>query len=402
VSAGRPTLRRAAAVAALAIVTALGAAAGDAGSRTKPPFKVLMVQDLSGPLASLGQAEVRGMQASAAIVNARGGIFGRRVRVDAVDDQSDPTKAASLLIDRISSGNVPDFVQGGTGSNETLAMLPILTEHKILYFGQNGATQINDPARYPYAFSLALLPNVMGAVLARHLTLQGFHKVGIMVSNTASGQSQMPDIEAAINNAGISTTAQSFDPTSLDMSPQLDALKAQNPDALVTVNAFGRAALTLLQSRQKLGWMIPTVGDTALAAQDLVGGVGAAAVANVFYAVSPIQRWVPPAKRSKAFKTFLTALKAQGPITTSLNVYSQAYDELQILQVAAAQARSTSVPKLAAALAQLKRPAAAAVPWVTYPHVVFTKTSHFQSGPPTEEAVVIPAGPIVDGMFVKL
>jgi branched-chain amino acid transport system substrate-binding protein len=389
--------------AAVTVAAVTGACEGDSRKSAKAsadkPFKVLMVQDLSGPLSSLGKAEVQGMKASAAVLNAQGGIRGKRIQIDEVDDQSDPTKAVSLLTERITKGDIPDLVQGGTSSNETLAMLPIETKHKIMYFGQNGAAAINDPQRYPYAFSMAVLPTVTADVVATYSKEQGYKKIGLMVSNSAAGQSLQPLVEAAFKERGLATMAETFEPTALDMTPQLEALRAQGLDALVTVNAFGRAALTLLKSRQKLGWNIPTVGDTALAAQDLAGPLGADALQNVFHAVAPIQQFIPPERRAPAFTTFMDALKAQGPVTTSLNVYSQSYDELQILNVAANQAQSTDVQKLSAALESLKAPNP--MPWVTYKQVIFSKKSHFIDGPPEQEQVVIPAGPIVDGMFIK-
>jgi branched-chain amino acid transport system substrate-binding protein len=361
------------------------------------PFKILMVQDLSGPLSTLGLAEVQGMKAAASVVNAHGGMLGRQVQVDAVDSQADATKAVSLLVERITKDQIPDMVQGGTSSNETLAMLPIMMEHKIMYFGQNGAADINNPEKYPYAFSMAVPPSVTVQVVTDYCKKMGYKKVGVMQSNSASGQSEMALFETAFKDAGIEFVVQTFEPTAVDMTPQLDALKAAGPDALVSVVAFGRAALTLLQSRQKLGWDIPVVGDAALAAQDLAGPLGMEPLHNVYHAIFKVQQYLPQEKRTPAFNTFLEALKKQGEIKTSLNVYSQAYDELMILNEAAKQANSTEIEKLATALENLRIPDSPQ--WVTYRHIVFSKENHFNAIPPEEAQVVIPTGPIIEGMF---
>ena len=367
------------------------------GSASAKPFKVLMVQDLSGALASLGNAEVQGMKASASVINSQGGILGRQVQVDAVDDQADPTKAVSLLTERITSGDIPDVVQGGTGSNETLAMLPIMTKNKIIYIGQNGADKINNPQAYPYAFSVNLPSSATVEVVVKYCQKKGYQKVGLLANSSASGQSELALFNTMFKSAGISITAQNFESTSLDLTPQLEALKAQGPDVLVTDTAFGRPAFTLLQGRQKLGWNIPTVGDAALAAQDLAQSLGMDALKNVYYAVFTVQKWVAPEQRTPAFNTFFDALKQQGGIKTSVNVYSFSYDELQVLSTAAKQAKSTEIPELAAALESLHAPNP--VPWVTFPRVIFSKNDHFNSIPPDEAQIVIPAGPIIDGMF---
>ncbi|MEO5954000.1 MAG: ABC transporter substrate-binding protein [Chloroflexia bacterium] len=361
------------------------------------PFKVLMVQDLSGALSSIGKAEVQGMKASAEVINAQGGILGRMVQVDAVDDQADATKAVSLLTERITNGDIPDMVQGGTGSSETLAMLPIMTKNKILYVGQNGGSAINDPAKYPYAFSINVPETVSVNVVTQFLKDHNYKKIGVMQSNSASGQSEMKAFEKVLPGAGITWSVQTFDPTSLDMTPQLEALKADNPDALVTVTAFGRGALTLLSGRQKIGWDVPVVGDIALSAQNLAGSLGLEALNGVNHSVFMVQKYVDTDKRSAAFNTFFEALKKQGPITASLNVYSFSYDELQVLNEAAKQAQSTDHDALAKAMESLQTPSPA--PWVTFQHVIFSPTNHFNAVSPSEAQVIVQAGPIEEGMF---
>jgi branched-chain amino acid transport system substrate-binding protein len=276
-------------------------------------------------------------------------------------------------------------------------MLPIMTKNKILYVGQNGGSAINDPAKYPYAFSVNVPETVSVNVVTQFLKEHNYKKVGVMQSNSASGQSEMKAFEKVFPENGITWSVQTFDPTSLDMTPQLEALKAENPEALVTVTAFGRGALTLLSGRQKIGWDVPVVGDIALSAQDLAGSLGMEALNNVNHAVFLVQKYVEPGKRTPAFNTFFDALKKQGPLVTSLNVYSFSYDELQIVNEAAKQAQSTDPDALAKALEKLETPSPA--PWVTFQHVIFSPTNHFNAVSPSEAQVIVQAGPIEEGMF---
>jgi branched-chain amino acid transport system substrate-binding protein len=71
---------------------------------------VVVAAPLSGSLSTIGQGVVNGIRAAAAVVNKQGGILGRRVEVQTLNDNGDPSTAASLVSQSVSSGTKPDLV----------------------------------------------------------------------------------------------------------------------------------------------------------------------------------------------------------------------------------------------------------------------------------------------------
>ena len=80
-------------------------AASAASSST--PFNVLAIVASSGPLATVTAAEVSGMQAGVAYVNAHGGVSGHQVVLTVKNDNNDPTTAATLLQSAVSGSSKP-------------------------------------------------------------------------------------------------------------------------------------------------------------------------------------------------------------------------------------------------------------------------------------------------------
>lgn len=384
-------------VGVVAIATACGGS-NNAPAAAATPYRVLMILGTSGALAQVGQAEVLAFNASANVLNKSGGINGHKIVVDVQDDQGDPTKGNSILIEKINGGTPPDLVFPGTSSSETLAMLPTLTKNKLLSFGNGASPNIfSQPTVSPYSFSTA--GKVAGgggpAFLAKYLSSKGYKKAGLLFSNDANGQAQLSQHNDAIKAAGLTTVTQSFAPTGLDFSPQLEQLRGQNPDVLV-VSAFGTAAGTILKNRQTIGWSVPVVGDPSTAANDLYTLAGAPALTNVTLEAFHLTKYLSPDQMPKGQRTMFDAIKAQGPITQSLTLYSFSYDILQVVATASKQANSLDPVKVTKALETLKTPNPA--PWVALASYGFSADYH-GSTETEQDIIFIPAGQLVDGMI---
>ena len=398
---GTARLRRAAVVlvASTMILTACsnsGDKADEKESEKAGDFHVVLVVPRTGPLAVQTEAMEHAWSASADAVNASGGINGRQVKLEFLDNAGDPTKAVSVLQKRLSSGPKPDVVMPGGSSNEALAMVPILVQNKILAFGANITPDLNNPEKYPSYFSAYPTTASVAASAAKNLQDAGFQKVALITSAEAMGDSVRQATEDAIKEAGMEVTgSETYKLDALDVTSQLQRLRDTKPDVLF-VQAYGAPAGYVVNGLDKIGWDVPVVGDPSVAASNLPGLVDESQLKNIQFLVFQVQKRIPESEQSEAFKTMLNGIKGYGDIKLSLQVYTLLYDVLQVIQTAANQAGTTEHDALVKALENLEQPAEPT--WVTYSTYVYDDTNHM-ANPDTSGFSLVPAGPTVDGMI---
>lgn len=146
--------------------------------------------DLSGPDGSIGRDYVAGIRTYFDMVNAAGGIKGKRIHYVARDDRGQPQQAASLASELVEREQV-DYLMGGIGDAATLAILnaPAVRRSGHLLFAPLAAAHFPPGARV-----LFWRPSYSQEV--RHI-LSHFSKIGI--TDAAVVVQQSPGSELAYN-----------------------------------------------------------------------------------------------------------------------------------------------------------------------------------------------------------
>jgi branched-chain amino acid transport system substrate-binding protein len=335
------------------------ASGGSAAAAPKTPFNILAVVATSGALAAVTQAELQGMQAAAKYANAHGGFAGSPVKITVKNDNLDPTTAANLLQAALSSGTKPDMVYAGTTSNEAAALMPILTQDKIFSLQVDVSDDTIDPSKNPYAFSVATRTADFGAEVAA-VTKEHYpnaKKVGIIIGNDVNGSSLLASEKPNLIKQGYSVVVQTYDPANtVNMTPQMEALKAQNPQVLVA-SGFGAPAGYILKARAQIGWNVPVVGDASFSANPLPSMASASALDNVNVLASQSAVYQPPSQWSTAFKTLYKAVApAGGKFEVPFGLYADGWDTIMVAQAAANQAKSFTATALTNAMQNLQNP----------------------------------------------
>jgi branched-chain amino acid transport system substrate-binding protein len=338
------------------------APAGSSGSSSSnKPFIVLAIVAASGPLAADTAPEIKGLDAGASYVNAHGGILGHKVEISVKNDNDDPTTAATLLQGQLSGGTIPNIVYAGTTSTETYAMEPILTQAKILSLQTATSDQTMDAAKFPYAFSLASSSADFGFELAHAIKAKypSAKKIGIIIGNDVTGSSNLHNELIALHQEGYTTSVEQYDPTNtVNMTPQLEALRATKPDLLVA-GGFGAPAGYILQAREQIGWNIPLIGDASFSSNPLPSMASAAALKGVSVLSTQNEVYVPLSQHSKAFQTLYNAVKpASGTFQVPFLLYEFGWDDVMVAKAAATQAGSITTEAMTHALESLKDPTA--------------------------------------------
>lgn len=392
-----------AAAAATTAIMLAGCAGGNAGAGESgdEPFRIMVLGALSaeGVLGINASTSVLSVQAAADVINEEGGVLGRDIVVEVADDQGDPTTAVTLVREAINSGTPPNAILNSGPSTVAEATLPIISQAEIISFNIGPTATSWDPSVYPHNFDIAVgAPDAVGGVVT-YVGEQGFKTAGVLHGSSSYGEAYGAAAEEALGKAGLEVLGnEEYDVTSLDMTPQLEALRAKNPDALV-LDAYGAPLGYILQGIEKLGWDVPIVGNTSVAATGLVntpppsGVMGTDQVKNLVMEV--FQSTVSNAEAEETNRA-VESMLSLGEIKATL-ILAFNYDAVILLKAAVESVGSTDdADAIAAALEDPEVTKNA--PTAMLSEYVFTEDRHAAVIPGTEFQF-IPPSVLEEGQF---
>ncbi|WP_194420669.1 ABC transporter substrate-binding protein [Microbacterium abyssi] len=397
----------AAAALAVATVLALSGCASDGGSAadgegsSSEPIQVVVLGGLGaeGILADNASTAVTAALASVDAINDDGGILGREVEITHLEDNADPTVAVTKLREYIATEGKPALVMNSGPSTIAEATIPILTQNQIINFNIGPTAGSSDPAASPYTFDLsATVPDYLGSFLAE-VEDRGYERIAILHGSSAYGELFGAESKKVYEDAGLTVTGlEGFDNAALDMTAQLSALKAGDPDALI-LDAYGAPLGYVLQSLEKLGWDVPIMGNTSVSATGLIateapaGVLGTDQVKNLTMQVFASTQYDPDAA---GVNDAVERMVAAGDIRSSL-ILAYNYDSMFLFKAAAEAAGGVDDPDaLVAALEDPKVQDSAGTVILT--KYAFTADQHGPHVAPEEFAFIAP-GKLVDGQF---
>jgi branched-chain amino acid transport system substrate-binding protein len=318
-------------LASVALVSACGGSGADNNGSSSAPLRVLFVGGLTGPLSTTAVAVERGVKASVEYLNSKGGVKGRKIELTSKDDQSDPTRAVTLLQGELTGQAKPDLVIAGVGSNEALAMAPLLARNKVVGIASAVSPKLNDPGLYPYFFSEAFPASDQVKAAAVYLEgLGDVKKVALVAPSDALGDGTAANFSAAFTGGSIATQVFRFPTDAVDFTPILQKTAAYKPD-WIYMEGSGAQAPILLASREKAGaTSIKTIAGATASSQPLLKLGKGQQLNNLYATLTPNAAYIEPAKRTEEFNAFFTAIKGQGALATSPYVYSVGWDNISI------------------------------------------------------------------------
>jgi branched-chain amino acid transport system substrate-binding protein len=223
---------------------------GSAFGQAKP-FKLGSEQPLSGPGAPGGKTAVVGLQMAVDRINKSGGVNGRPLELDIVDDESKPDVARRKTEKMVQEDGI-DIHVGGFLSNICLACMPVWEEAKIVNMitvcldTTLTTTKCNRYTFRPYDFAPA-----QAVAFAPMLTQMG-KKWHIVYADYAWGQSTRDAYIAQIKNNGGEVVGSTGIPLGTpDMTPFLSKISGDF-DGLFGIT-FGGDSVTLVNQAFDLG-----------------------------------------------------------------------------------------------------------------------------------------------------
>jgi branched-chain amino acid transport system substrate-binding protein len=242
--------------AALAAATLL---LGSVVSAADPPVTIPIILPLTGGGAFIGQTHQKTMQVLEAMVNKDGGIKGRPLKFEFLDDQTSPQVAKQL---GSQEQNQSPIVMGSSLSAMCQAIAPVYESGPVNW--------CLSPAIFPpkgsYVFSTSASTKDLLNATVRFFREKGWKKIALLASQDASGQDGVNDTNEALKlpeNSGLQLVAtERYNGSDVTATAQLTRIKAAGPQALI-IWAPGTPFATALRAVQDVGLEVPVVTTSA-------------------------------------------------------------------------------------------------------------------------------------------
>jgi ABC-type branched-subunit amino acid transport system substrate-binding protein len=181
-------------------------------------------------------------------VNAHGGVFGRKIVYKFLNDAYDPSQTVSVVHQLVLQDSVYSIFDG-LGTPTHLAVVKFLNSEKVPdVFVASGCNCWNNPSVYPQTFGWQLDYVREGKILGQYVK-QHFagKKIGYFFQNDEFGMDGVKGLDMEIPHAQV-VARQSYDPTNINIGPQVAALKAAGAQVVVSFAVPAFTALLKLNS----------------------------------------------------------------------------------------------------------------------------------------------------------
>ncbi|WP_339115493.1 ABC transporter substrate-binding protein [Thioclava sp. GXIMD2076] len=305
-------------------------ATGQAFAADTDTIHIASSAPLTGPAAAYGIETMNGLHLAIDEINKAGGIGGKQIELTELDDQCDPTQAATAA-NRIISDRSIVAVVGNVCSSATLAQMPIFGRVKLPVI----AATASSPALSKKGFAnfARIIPNddLQGAGSVQLGTdVLGYKKLAVLYPSDDYGQVLL-DIakDTAAKTGGEIVASETYVSGSTnDFSSLLANVAAAKPDALFLAGYYADMGAAVSQSVRAFGGeKIPLLANAQTQVPEYVDLAGKAAegtwVTNVYDVHNP----------SPQNQAFVSAYEATFDATPGVQA-AAGYDNIYVLKQA--------------------------------------------------------------------
>ncbi len=254
---------------ATACVGVLSVAASPAHAQKAQPC-IAGSWELSGALAHTGLAIRMGVEAAVDEINEAGGVLGQKLRIVALDDQGEPSRAVDNAR-RIGEKENCVVMIGGFRTPNALAIREPLSEMGLPWMGVISAgTRVTEweKGKNEWMFRTSMKDRWVAPFLLDHAIQRSkSQKVALLFEATGWGQGAVPDVEAAATAKNMKLVGkETFNIADQDMSAQLIRLRDAGADTLIFYGV-DREANAILKSMERIGYRPNIVSAWGITAQ---------------------------------------------------------------------------------------------------------------------------------------
>ena len=243
-----------------AAAVAFGAAV-PALAQEKPPIRIAAIGPLSGAGAFDGQLAIEGMQAMAAVINAKGGVMGRKIELITYDDKGVPEEGVSAAKRALEQDKV-DLIVGGWFSAVALAQKEVTRDKIINVMTSSQHPKVTEEG-HKYLFRLNATSTMMSDRYAKFICEKMKVKsVAFITINDDYGRLEVDNYRKLLGACGIEVKGNEFyNRNDTDFTVALTKLKSLNPDAIYVSAINTSQGATIYRQIRQSGYKGTTIAS---------------------------------------------------------------------------------------------------------------------------------------------
>jgi ABC-type branched-subunit amino acid transport system substrate-binding protein len=322
-----------------------GSSASSGGGSSSGSGSIVFGSEISltGQFAPFGAGVNQGLKAAEAEVNAAGGVLGRKISLDVVDDASDPVDAVPKANLLVSSDHVK--VQVGEAGPDAQAIYKIFTKAGIPFFSPGGDTFF-DANTDPLLWRLTPSDNQLGVAMALWAYSKGYRRASLLFSTGVEQQLQAV-VEATFKRLGgtiVHTDAIQPGQTSYESTVQ--GIVASKPQVILTETDPPTMSV-IVRELDSLGAPdIPVIGTDTMIGSDMIKAVGAAKLHAI---MTNCEAGLFTSPATKIFNTQVKQTSGSAPQANA----EFGYDGIIVAALAMQESKSTSGTAFNAAISKV-------------------------------------------------
>jgi branched-chain amino acid transport system substrate-binding protein len=325
--------------------------AGTAAAAAKPsgaPVMIGAILSITGPYAPLGEPERNAIQIAVADVNASGGIDGRPLQVQILDDESKADTAQQLATQLV--GQKVVAIIGGSISPTSEAIARVANDAKVLHVYMTPTLSVWQTKAGIRKYTFEATPhNELEVTKLFAFMKNTLHtkKLAVLHDDQLYGTqgTLVAEAEAKAQNVPI-VDEEAYAVAATDVTPQLQKAKASGADTILIYTAAPSAGILVRQVHQ-FGLKAHLIGTTGIVSDNFLKVTGKDG--DGVYADMDLDRTYPNALQKKLLAAYRTAYNAGAN-----NFASFAWDAVHLTAWALKTAKSTDADKLSAAFESMK------------------------------------------------
>ncbi|NLE98285.1 MAG: ABC transporter substrate-binding protein [Propionibacterium sp.] len=260
---------------------------GENGGGEAETIKLGVNYELSGDVATYGQASVAGLTMAINEINEAGGIDGKQIQLVEVDNKSEAAEATTLATRLMSQDGVL-AVMGPATSGNFKATIPVADDHQIpVVSGSATADDVTVDANgvQEYAFRICFNDSFQGTIMARFASENLGASSAVIVQDNSSDYAT--GLAAAFTTefeaiGGTIVGTEGFTAGDTDFNSILTRLRGQSFDVVYLPGYYSEAGLIIRQARE-LGIDAPILGADGFDSPTLLELAGAAPLNDVYF-----------------------------------------------------------------------------------------------------------------------
>ncbi|MBR2182144.1 MAG: ABC transporter substrate-binding protein, partial [Acidaminococcaceae bacterium] len=343
---------------AAVLLAAMTAGCGGGGGEKKAENKggealIGANYELTGNVASYGQAALAGGKMAVDEINKAGGINGKKLRIVEADNKSEPSESGNAATKLISQNKLIGLV-GPATSGCTMAAEPIVTSSKLPVVAPTATAESitvgKDGKTRQFVFRACFIDPFQGKVMA------AFANQKLKVKSVAIYRDNSSDYSKGLAEAfkknfeaagGKIVAEEAYLAKDMDFKAGLTKLKATNPEAIYVPGYYEEVGKIVKQARE-IGLEVPMMGGDGWDSPKLIEIAGKAALNKTYYSSAYSADDTDPSTQ-KFIKAFKEKYQKDPDFFSMMG-----YNTVVILADAYKRAGSEDGTKIAEAMAKTK------------------------------------------------